>query len=70
MSTTLEKDIIAKIAKLRDDQLQEVLHFARSLGSNLKGTRGADLLPFAGTIERDDFIIMAKAKRGHEERVG
>jgi hypothetical protein len=60
MSITLERDIVTEVFKLRDVQQQEVLNFARTLSSNLKGTPGAALLPFAGTIDRDDLLIMAK----------
>ena len=62
MAQRIEKELQQQIMRLRDDQQLRVLEFARSLSeAHENGQSGQALLRFAGTIERDDILIMEAA---------
>ena len=60
--TSVEKEILDEIHKLKKGQQAEVLEFVRSLARpDMEGVPGKTLLRFAGTIDREDLDKMAKA---------
>ena len=60
--TSVEKEILDEIHKLKKGQQAEVLEFVRSLARpEMEGVPGKTLLRFAGTIDREDLDKMAKA---------
>ena len=62
MAQRIEKELQQQIMRLRDDQQLRVLEFARSLSeAHENGQSGQALLRFAGTIERDNILIMEAA---------
>ncbi len=68
--SSVEKDVLEEIHKLAEEQQRRVLEFARSLAqSGPRGVPGRDLLPFAGTIDKDDLQEMTQAIDAGCERV-
>ena len=67
--TNMEKQVLVEMRRLGSDQQRRVLEFTKTLTSSLqKGTRGTDLLPFAGAIAKGDLNEMAEAiERGCEK---
>ncbi|MEC4816305.1 MAG: DUF2281 domain-containing protein [Scytonema sp. PMC 1069.18] len=58
----IEKQIIAQLNKLSEEQQQQVLDFAQFLATkHLVSVPGKDLLHFAGTISSKDAKIMLEA---------
>jgi hypothetical protein len=69
-SSSLRNEILHQFEKLKPDQQRKVLEFARALANtNLEGTRGKDLLRFAGTIEPSDLKEMTEAIEQDCEKV-
>jgi hypothetical protein len=54
---TLEKELLETLHTLTSSQQQQVLSYARSLPI-LKGTKGSDLIKFAGQIDKQDLHFM------------
>ena len=68
--TNTEKEVLKELTRLGSDEQRRVLEFTKSLAAPLpKGRRGADLLPFAGAIEREDLQQMAAAIESGCEQV-
>ena len=62
MAQRIEKELHELISRLKDDEQLRLLEFARSLSdSPEKGEAGKTLLRFAGTIDRDDIVIIGRA---------
>ena len=58
----VEKQILAQLNKLSDEQQQQVLDFAQFLAmKNPVGVLGKELLQFAGIISTEDAKIMLEA---------
>lgn len=58
----VEKELMAQLNKLSEEQQQQVLDFARFLAmKNPVGVPGKELLKFAGTISHEDAKIMLEA---------
>ena len=62
VSSGLEQELLLQLGKLPLRQQRRVLDFARELSSSqITGVSGSVLIPFAGTIEADDLLIMSQA---------
>ena len=62
MAQRIENELHEQITRLKDDQQLRLLEFARSLADSTgKGGAGKALLRFAGTIEKDDIVIIETA---------
>lgn len=62
MAQRIEKELHEQFMRLKDDQRIRLLEFARSLSdSPASGENGKTLMRFAGTIEKDDIVIMRAA---------
>ncbi len=70
VDTTIKTELSTCLGKLPVDKQRQVLEFARTLAaSQFQGVRGADLLRFAGTIDRSDLDIMSQAIKDGCERI-
>ena len=70
ISPTVEAELREQLEQMPPEKQQRVVEFARELArSKPKGVPGRDLLRFAGTIERDDLELMARAIEEDCERV-
>ncbi len=68
--TDVEKEVLKELTRLGSDEQKRVLEFTKSLSATpTKGRRGADLLPFAGTIGSEDLQQMAAAIESGCEQV-
>ncbi|GAA6622657.1 hypothetical protein [Scytonema sp. NUACC26] len=66
----VEKQILAQLNKLSDEQQKQVLDFAQYLATkNPIGVPGKNLLQFAGTISDEDAKIMLEAVKEDWEQV-
>lgn len=56
-------EIVRELSKLDSKKQQDVLEYAKRLGSNnvQKGVAGNTLLKFAGLFDQDELQLMAKA---------
>jgi len=62
LSPLVEQELHQHLEVLPLTQQREVLDFARTLSlAQPGGVPGSALLPFAGTIEADDLLIMSQA---------
>jgi hypothetical protein len=62
VDTTIEIELSTCMGRLPVNKQREVLDFARTLAASpLQGVRGADLLRFAGTIDKSDVDAMSQA---------
>ena len=62
VSPSMEEELHHQLNNLPLDQQRQVLDFARALSlAQPNGVPGSALLPFAGTIEPDDLLIMSQA---------
>lgn len=70
VDTTIETELSTCLGKLPVDKQLQVLEFARTLATTpVQGVRGADLLRFAGTIDKSDLDIMSQAIADGCERI-
>lgn len=61
-NTLIEKQILAQLNKLTDEQQKQVLDFTRFLAMTKRdGVPGKELLRFAGTITPEDTKLMLEA---------
>lgn len=61
-NTLIEKQILAQLNKLTDEQQKQVLDFTRFLATTKRdGVPGKELLRFAGTITPEDAKLMLEA---------
>jgi len=68
MSQSVKSRIIEQVDRLNDSQQRQVLDFAQRLAGP-SGTRGRDLLHFAGSIDPADLEAMSKAIQEGCEKV-
>lgn len=62
MSDSVINEISQQLARLTPNQQQDVLSFVRSLNEQSEvGTRGKELLKFAGSISHEDLELMKAA---------
>lgn len=62
VDTKIETELSTCLHKLPVEKQRQVLEFARTLASSaVHGVRGADLLRFAGTIDKSDLDAMSRA---------
>jgi hypothetical protein len=64
----LEKELLETLHILTPAQQQQVLSYARSLPAQ-KGTRGHELLSFAGAVDKDDLENIKLAIQADCERI-
>ena len=68
--TDIEKEVLRELTRLGSDEQKRVLEFTKSMSAPVpRGSRGADLLPFAGTIGREDLQQMEAAIESDCEQV-
>ena len=59
---TIETELSTCLQKLPVEKQRQVLEFAQALATSaVQGVRGADLLRFAGTIDKSDLDAMSQA---------
>ena len=58
---SLPQEILERVRALPDEDQRRVLEFVRSLGIPRTGVPGAELLRFAGAIERHELQRMSQA---------
>ena len=58
---TLAHQILEHVRALPDEDQRRVLEFVCSLGTPRTGVPGAELLPFAGTIDKCELERMSQA---------
>ncbi len=62
VDATIETELSTCLQKLPIDKQRQVLKFAQTLATSaIHGVRGADLLRFAGTIDKSDLDAMSRA---------
>jgi hypothetical protein len=62
MSPALEKELREQLDQLAPDQQRQVLDFAKKLSErHSQGRSGSALARFAGTIKKDDLILIGDA---------
>ena len=70
LNSLIEKQLLAQLDRLSDEQQQQVLNFAQFLAmKNPVGVPGKELLRFAGTIPTDDLELMEQAIMEDYEKV-
>jgi hypothetical protein len=70
VDTTIETELFACVGGLPVEKQRQVLEFARTLATSpSQGVRGADLLRFAGTIDKADLDTMSQAIKDGCERI-
>jgi hypothetical protein len=67
-TTTLQKELLETLHILTPTQQQQVLSYARSLPAS-KGTRGLELLSFAGAIDKNDLENISLAVQTNCEHI-
>ena len=67
MTPAFKKQLLEQVEQLDPDQQKKVLDFARSMAK--AGTRGEDVLRFAGTIDAEDLEAIKQAIDDACERV-
>ena len=70
VSSSLQKEILKELGKLKEREQHQVLNFTRHLARTVpRGTSGRTLLQFSSGIKRDDLKRMANAIEEGCERV-
>ncbi|MGH9195752.1 MAG: hypothetical protein ACRD1T_08440 [Acidimicrobiia bacterium] len=70
MNRAIEREICQQLDRLAPDQQRQVLDFARTLASPMfPGVSGEVTTRFAGTIPKDDLVIISRAIEAGCERV-
>ena len=70
VDTTIEAELSTCLHKLSIEKQRQVLEFARTLATSaVHGVRGADLLQFAGTIDKSDLDTMSRVIEDGCERI-
>ncbi|MGH8564255.1 MAG: hypothetical protein ACREXW_09250 [Gammaproteobacteria bacterium] len=70
MNRAIEREIRQQLERLAPDQQRRVLAFARTLaGPMFRGVSGEVTSRFAGTIPKDDLVIISRAIEAGCERV-
>ena len=66
----VERQLLEQLGQLKPEQQQKVLAFAKALATEQKqGTGGADLLRFAGAIDKNDLAEIQQVIEEGCERV-
>jgi len=70
VDATIEHELSTCLGQLPVEQQRQVLEFARTLAAPTRqGTRGSDLLRFAGTIDESDLEAITQAIEEGCERI-
>ncbi|HLO89102.1 MAG TPA: hypothetical protein VK203_29410 [Nostocaceae cyanobacterium] len=70
MTISIIEQVIEQLKIMPEDLQYQVLQFARSLtGSKIKGVPGKELLRFAGSITKEDLLLMSAAIKEDCEQV-
>ena len=69
MTTSIADQVIEHLKIMPQDLQYQVLEFARNLtSSKIKGVPGKQLLPFAGSIPKEDLQLMSEAIEQLQDR--
>lgn len=70
VNSVMEQELHQQLESLPLGQQRQVLDFARALSlAQSNGVPGSALLPFAGTIEAADLMIMSQAADEDSEQI-
>lgn len=58
LDDSITQELVQQMERLKPEQQQQVLEYARTLSSTPPGTPGRELLRFFGTLSRDDGDAM------------